>query len=211
MVKVDIYNTEGRPSGDVEVDETRLGREVNVPVLREMVRAYEASRRVGTKNVRSRGEIAGSGRKLYRQKHTGNARAGSRKTNIRRGGGKAHAPGARDYRLGSLRKVRRLATRSALLARLRDGEALIVESIALDAPSTRAVAGMLRSMGVGRSCLIVVAGEPDAVRVMCKSARNIAGVTVRRVQDVNAYDLLQPQNVVFTKAAFDAFMESYGS
>ena len=210
MIKVDVYNPEGEGCGQVDVDESVLG-EVNVAVMRSVVRVYEANRRVGTKHVRSRGEIAATGHKLYRQKHTGNARAGSRVTNIRRGGGKAHAPKGKDWSLRFPRKARRAATRSALLARLRDGEVRLVEAPRLDAPKTRVVADLLKSLGVERPCLLVIAGEAGAIEVLWKSGRNIDGLTLRRVQDVNAYDLLRPRAVVFTREAFEAMMKACAS
>lgn len=208
MIELTIHNAAGGTDEKVAVDEQSLGGEVNVPVLREVVRACEFNRRVGTKHVKTRGEIEATGKKMYRQKHTGNARAGSRVTNIRRGGGKAHAPEGKDWSLRIPRKVRRLAVRSALLARLRDGEVVLIENPDLEGPSTRAMAQVLRAAGVEGTCLLVVDGEPEAVQTLWKSARNIAGVEVRRACDANAYDLLRPERVAFTRAAFDAILRA---
>ena len=210
MIKVDVYSAQGEARDPMDVDESVLG-EVNIPVLRSIVRVYEANRRVGTKHVKTRGEIAATGHKLYRQKHTGNARAGSRVSNIRRGGGKAHAPAGKDWSLRFPRKARRLATRSALLARLKDGEVRLVETPELEVPKTRVVADMLRAVGVRGSCLLVVAGEPETVETLWKSGRNIDGLRVRRVQDVNAHDLLRSASVVFTREAFEAMMKAHAS
>ena len=195
----------------LQVDEQALG-EVNKPLLREVIHAYEANRRVGTRHVKTRGEVAATGRKMYRQKHTGNARAGSVATNIRRGGGKAHAPTARDWSVRVPKKVRRAAVRSALLARLRDGEVSALELPALEEPSTRAMVSALKSAGAAEgSCLLIVQGDADAVRTIWKSARNIPGVTVRRACDVNAYDLLASDRVLVTRSAFDDFMRTVTS
>lgn len=210
MIELEIHSTTGETGAKVAVDDQALG-EVNAPLLREVIRAYESNRRVGTRHVRTRGEIASSGKKLYRQKHTGNARAGSRVANIRRGGGKAHAPGARDWTIRVPKKVRRAAVRSALLARLRDDEVSVVELPSLEAPSTRAIASVLKSAGFEGSCLLVIDGDADAVRTLWKSARNIAGLCVRRVADVNAYDLLASDRVIVSQTAFDAFMRTVTS
>lgn len=209
MIEIKVYNQEGQDSGKVQLDEKTLAGDVNLPVLRQAVRMYEANRRVGTRHVKTRGEVAASTKKLYRQKHTGNARAGSRVAGHRRGGGKAHAPQAQDWSQRMPKKVRRLAARSALLARMKDGELALLESLSLDAPRTRVIAKLLKDIGVERSCLFVVDGDPDAMRTIWRSARNIPGVEVRRVCDVNAHDLLASERVVFTRSAFDAFMRAH--
>jgi len=211
MIEIPVYNREGQAGEKLAVDEAALGAEVNLPVLRQVVRVYESNRRVGTRHVKTRGEVAASTRKLYRQKHTGNARAGARSAPQRRGGGKAHAPEAQDWSQSVPRKVRHVAMRSALLARLKDGEVAVVESPSLEAPKTKAVLELLKSVGAERSCLLVVEGEPETMQVLWKSARNIAGVAVRRACDLNAYDLLRPDRVVFTRPAFEAFMKAHTS
>jgi large subunit ribosomal protein L4 len=207
MIEIPRYTAEGQPGGGVSLDTAPLGQEVNLPLLRQVLRAYEANRRQGTRHVKNRGEVDASTRKLYRQKHTGNARAGSRGSNIRRKGGKAHAPLGKDWSQGIPRRVRRAATRQALLARLQDNEVSVVDALALDAPKTSVVAKILKDMGVRGSCLLVVEGE--GAETVWKSARNIARTTVRRAEDVNAYDLLLPDRVVFTRPALDAFMKAH--
>ena len=211
MIEIKTYNAQGQSGGTVEVDDATLGQEVNLPVLRQVTRMYERNGRVGTRHVKTRGEVVGSTRKLYRQKHTGNARVGSCKSGTRRGGGKAHAPQAQNWSQRAPKKVRRLAMRSALLARLKDEEVLLLDALTIETPQTRVVAKLLRDIGVQGSCLLVIDGEPEAVRTIWKSARNVAGVVVRRAQDVSAYDLLAPDQVVFTRSALDAFMKAHTS
>jgi len=211
MIEIQTYNPEGQAGDKVAVDDATLGGEVNMPVLRQLARFYDHAQRVGTRHVKTRGEVVATTKKLYRQKHTGNARAGSKASGTRRGGGKAHAPQAQDWSQRASKKTRRLAMRSALLARLKDDEVSLLESLALEAPKTQTVAKLLKEIGVIGSCLLVIDGEPEAVRIIWRSARNIVGVRVRRVNDVNAHDLLASDRVVFTRSAFDAFMKAHTS
>jgi len=211
MIEIQVYSQEGRTGDKVEVDDAALGGKVNLPLVRQAVLRYEANVRQGTRYVKNRSDVQATTRKLYRQKHTGNARAGSRASNIRRGGGKAHAPQAQDWTQRMPKKARHAAVRSAMLARLQDNEVSLLESLSLEAPNTKSVATLLKDIGVRGTCLLVVDGEPEAVKVLWKSARNIAGVTVCRVTDMTAYDLLHPSRVVFTRSAFDAFMKAYAS
>lgn len=205
MISVPLYDLDGQALDAVEVDETVLGASVREGLLREAVEVYERNSRVCTKGHLSRGEVAGARRKMYRQKHTGNARAGHRMVPQRRGGGLAFPPRTRDRVVRLSRKVRRAAARSALLSRLLDGEVCLVEAIALEAPRTQAIAGFLKRVGLKGRRLLVCDGDHTLV---WKSGRNIAGLTVRRVVDLNAYDLMAPDGVVFTKQAFTAALEA---
>jgi large subunit ribosomal protein L4 len=177
-------------------------------LLREAIQMYEVNRHVCTKGHLTRGAVSGSTRKIYRQKHTGNARAGQRTVAHRRGGGMAFPPMARDLSYHIPKGARRGATRSALLARLRDGAVSLVSEIPLDAPKTKTVVGMLKSLRVEGRCLLVVEGDNPNV---LKSARNIPTVTIRRAPDLNAYDLLQPSRLIFTQAAFERVLEALRS
>jgi len=211
MIEISVYSAKGQAGGKMEVDAASLGGAVSETLLREAAYVYESNQRVGTRHVKNRSDVEASTRKLYKQKHTGNARAGSRSTNIRRGGGKAHAPQPQEWRRRLPRKALGQARRSALLARLMDGEVLVIETLALEQPSTKTVAAMLKGMGVDGSFLLVVDGDSKAVETVWKSARNIAGGAVRRTQDVNALDLLSPDRVIFTRPAFEAFMKAHTS
>ncbi|MBE3134238.1 MAG: 50S ribosomal protein L4 [Acidobacteria bacterium] len=205
MIEVKVYNPEGGEAGRIEVDEAWFGGEVRMGVLRLAVRRHEANQRQGTVATKSRSMVEGSTRKIFAQKHTGRARMGTIRSPVRRGGGMAFAKKPRDFSLGMPRKMRRQALDSALLARLRDSEILVIDGLALDAPKTRDVARTLKAVGVDRSCLIVlVAGD----QVLYKSARNLDRTRVRQVQDLNAYDVLWPHRVVFMRPAFDALLES---
>jgi len=205
MIRVPAFNAEGVPAEPVEIDEARLGGVVRYELLRQAVAVYEARRRVGSVHTRSRSEVAGSGHKLYRQKGTGMARAGSRRAAQRRGGGVAFALHNRVTGLELPRKARRAALHSALLVRLQDGEVAAVEPPELPEPRTRTVAALLgRIFPDAPSCLLVIQPNADA---LYRSARNIARVSVCRVCDLNAYAVLRPHRVLFTRQAMAAFLE----
>ncbi|KPJ77210.1 MAG: hypothetical protein AMK72_01530 [Planctomycetes bacterium SM23_25] len=205
MIEVKVYNADGGDAGRIEVDEAWFGGKVRMDVLRLAVRRYEANRRSGTAATKSRGMVHGARRKIFRQKHTGRARMGTLRSPLRRGGGVAFAKRARDFNVGMPKKMRRQALDSALLARLIDAEIIILDGLTLEEPKTRDVARALKAVGVERSCLLAL---PPADKVLYKSARNLPRVRVRQVADLNAYDVLWPNRVVFTRSAFEAMLES---
>ena len=208
MISVPMFDIQGQALQPVEVDESSLGGYVKRQLLRQAVQMYQMNQHVCTKGHLTRGEVSGSTRKIYKQKHTGNARAGQRTVAHRRGGGMAFPPMTRDISYHIPKEARRGATRSALLARLRDGEVSLVSEMALEAPKTKTVAAMLKSLHVEGRCLIVVEGDNPNI---LKSARNIPAVTIRRAMDVNAYDILQPKRLIFTQTAFQRVIEALGS
>ena len=205
MISVPLYGIDGQTLEPVTVEESRLGGTVRLKTLREAIRAYERNRRVCTKGHLSRAEVRGSTRKIYRQKHTGFARAGQRTVSHRRGGGLAFPPRTRNMVVRMPRKMRRTATRSALLSRLLDGEVCLVKSIDLDAPRTKTLADFLKRAGLSGRRLLVCSGDH---RLVWKSGRNIKGLTVQRAADVNAYELMAPDGVIFTQASFEAVLEA---
>jgi len=205
MISVPVFDIEGKPLQPIEVDETRLGDGVRIALLRRVVHMYEMNQYIGTKGHLSRGEVSGSTRKMYRQKHTGYARAGQRTVPHRRGGGLAFPPRTRDLSYRLPRKALVGARRSALLARLRDGAVCVVESIPLEAPKTRVIARFLKAIGAAGRSLLVCDGDHT---VIWKSGRNIPGVTVQRAGDLNAMHLLDADRLIFTRSAFDRFWEA---
>ena len=207
MISVPLFDIDGNSLDPVEVDEKVLGGEVRQVLLREAVQMYEMNRHVCTKAQLTRGEVAGSTRKMYRQKHTGNARAGQRTVPQRRGGGRAFAASPRDLSYHMPKKARRNAAQSALLSRLLDQEVTLVKEIQADAPKTRLIAGMLKNIGIDGGCLLVVEGDNPNV---WKSARNIESLSVCRVSDLNALALLERNRVLFTEAAFQKTLEVLG-
>lgn len=205
MINVPVYDNQGKALEAVAVDEAALGGRIHAALLRQAVQMYENNRHVCTKGHLTRGMVSGSTKKMYRQKHTGNARAGQRTVPQRRGGGLAFPPETRDISWHMPQKARRVATRSALLARMKDGVVSVVDSIPLTEPKTREIVALLKSLNIAGTCALVHDSEQPMIY---KSARNIAGVTVRRVADLNAYDLLNADHVLFTKTAFDKAMEA---
>lgn len=198
-----VYDMAGRKVGDYEVDPAEIAPRVSKQLLHDAVVMYQANRRQGTQKTKTRGEVAGSTRKLYRQKGTGNARAGARRSGTRRGGGHIFAKRPRDFGWRMPRKALQAATRMALAARIADDEVKLVDSLALSAPKTKAVAGLLKALGLDGRTVLVAPEKHDAN--VWKSARNLAGVSMAPVAELNAWALLQPRSIVMTKGAIDAF------
>src|SRR5262249_6810270 len=171
-------------------------------LLHDAVVMYEANLRQGTFGTKSRARVAGSTKKMYRQKGTGNARAGSRRSGIRRGGGHIFAKRPRDWSYRLPRKAVQLATRMALAAKIRDDEITVIDELAFDAPKTKDMAAIIKALDLTGRSLLVATAEHD-VNVY-KSARNIDQVTVSPVSGLNALNILQPRRLLMTKAALDA-------
>lgn len=202
MITIPVMNAAGSQVGTIEFDPAEFGGKVNKQLLHDVVLMYQANRRQGTHKTKSRGEVAGSGRKLYRQKGTGNARVGDRRTAKRRGGGTAFGPSPRDYSYSVPKKARRLATRMALLSKFLDAEAVVVDGFSLPEVKTKQMQGVLKALGVaGESCLI---STEAADRNVYLSARNIKGVDILPAHELNAYALLRRKRLVITKSAFEA-------
>ena len=205
MIDVAIYNREGKEVDKMQVDESLFGGQIRYALLKQAIVMYHANQRVGTAATKSRGMVAGSTKKLYKQKGTGNARMGTRRTNVRVGGGVAFAKKARDFSQSMPKKQRRLATDSALLAKMMSGTLVIVDDLKFDAPKTKDMAKVLNNLSIDRSCLITV---PSYDEVLYKSARNISKIDVAVVTDLNAGQICNKQKLLFTKDAFVGLLES---
>ena len=201
MLSLNVYNYQGETVGTVEVDPSEFGGKINKQLLHDVVLMYLANQRAGTHSTLRRGEVAGSTKKLFRQKGTGNARVGSKRNTKRRGGGTAKGPKPRDYYYRLPKKAVRAATRMAVLSKLQDNEVVIVDDLAFDAPKTKEMAGVLEALKLGnKTCLIGTAGLQPAVY---KSARNIQGVEILPAAEFNAYSVLRPKRLLLTRAALD--------
>lgn len=203
MLSVNVFNRQGDAVGTVEIDPAEFGGEVNKQLLHDVVLMYLANQRAGTHSTLRRGEVAGSTKKLFRQKGTGNARVGTRRTNKRRGGGTAKGPKPRDYEYHLPKKAVRAATRMAILSKFQDNEAVVLDDdLKLPEIKTKPVADLLKALKLtGTSCLIGVA-DPDPT--LYRSARNIQGVVVSPAAEFNAYTVLKQKRLVLTKTALEA-------
>ena len=201
-----VYDFSGKKVGSYEIDPAELAPAVNKQLLHDAVVMYQANQRQGTFRTKNRGEVAGSTKKLYKQKGTGNARAGARRSGTRRGGGHIFAKRPRDFGWRMPKKALRAATRMALAARLADDEVKLVDGLELGSPKTAVVAKLLKSLGIAEKTVLVAPAKHDDM--LWKSARNIDGVSVSPVGDLNAWSLLQPRAVLMTTAAIDAFRAS---
>lgn len=198
-----VYDMSGKKVGSYEIDPAEIAPTISKQLLHDAVVMYQANQRQGTQKTKTRGEVAGSTRKLYRQKGTGNARAGARRSGTRRGGGHIFAKRPRDFGWRMPRKSLQVATRMALASRLKDDEVKLVDSFAVTAPKTATVAKMLAAIGVADATVLVAPEKHDAN--LWKSARNIEGVSVAPVADLNAWAILRPRTILMSKAAIDAF------
>lgn len=206
-LQVAVKNKTGGDAGSVSIDESSLGGMVKTRLIHQATVMYHANERAGTHCTKSRGQIAGSTKKLYRQKGTGRARAGSRKAGQRKHGGTIHGPVPRQYGYEMPKKQRRAALNSAMLAKIKDGEVRVLDGFGLTDVKTKAMNEVLKATGLVKkgertSLLILTDGSDKNVHL---SARNIDGVEVMPVQDVNAREVLVHKTVCFTKPAFDKF------
>jgi large subunit ribosomal protein L4 len=205
MASLPIFDMAGKEVGSYEIEWTDLAPEIKKQLLHDAVVMYQANKRQGSFKTKSRAEVAYSTRKLYRQKGTGNARAGARGSGIRRGGGHIFAKRPRDFSYRLPKKMLRAATRQALASKIRDEEIVVLSELAVDVPRTKVVADMLTALGLaGKTALLVT----DEYHVnVYKSGRNIPGVVVSAAAEINALSVLTPQVVVVTKTALDAIRE----
>lgn len=205
MASLTVHDQTGKEVGAYEVEPTDLAARINKQLLHDAVVMYESNMRQGSAATKSRGFVSGSTKKLYRQKGTGNARAGSRRSGVRRGGGHIFAKRSRDFSYSLPRKALQLATRMAIAAKLRDGEVVLVDKLTFGEPKTRQMAGVLSALGCGGQS-VLVATESYDVNVY-KSARNIRGASVAPAPELNALSVLRARRLVMTPAAMDAMKD----
>jgi large subunit ribosomal protein L4 len=207
MPAVNIINLRNEVVGSIDLSDAVFGAEVNQNLLYEAVRWYRAGLRAGTAKTKRRWEVAGSGKKLWKQKGTGRARMGSIRSPLWRHGGTSHGPVPRSYAYHLPRKMQVGALRSALSAKLRDGELKVVQSLDFNDHKTKTVAAALKTLDATRKVLLVDVlikngdGPAELDRKLVLGSRNIEGVKLVPTRDVNVYDLLNHQQVVLTEAA----------
>lgn len=233
-ISVPVLNAKGESVGTVTVDPAAFGGKVNQQLLHDVVLMHEANQRAGTHSTLRRGQVAGSTKKLFRQKGTGNARVGTRRSNKRRGGGTAKGPKPRDYEYHLPKKAVRAATRMAILSKFRDSQAAVLDGFAVsaEAPRTKEVAGVIKAVAKAMKLDEVPPAPqgqeplpPEKVKAkgkrqlkhatfligiagsdekLYKSARNIRGVELLPVSQFNAYAVLKPKRLLLTRDALEA-------
>ncbi len=205
MPKVDVYDLTNNKVGEVELADSVFAAQVNEALLYESVRHTLAGRRSGTAKTKVRWEVAGSGKKLWRQKGTGRARMGSIRSPLWRHGGTIHGPVPRDYGYRLNKKMVQGALRSALSAKLRDGELKVVHEFALAEAKTKTMAAALKSLEANRTVLLVNNGENRNLEL---GSRNLPGVTLVASKDVTTYDLLAHKCVLLSESAAKKLSEA---
>jgi len=203
MANLKVFDAQGKEVGSVEIDPAELAPRINKQLLHDAVVMYQANLRQGTFATKSRGQVAGSTKKMYRQKGTGNARAGSRRSGIRRGGGHIFAKKPRDFSYRLPRKALQLATRMAVASKIREGRVVVLDELQFETPKTGRMAATLKALGLADSTLLLAVERHDPN--IYKSVRNIPRMEVTPISDINAYTVLRPRNLVVTRAALEAF------
>ncbi len=205
MVSLPVYDRNGAEVGTYEIDPAELAPRINKQLLHDVVVMYQTNRRQGSAKTKDRSEVVGSTGKMYRQKGTGRARAGSRRSPIRRGGGRTFPKRPKDWSYRLPKKAVRMATRMALASRIADDEVTLIDELSFEEPRTKEMAQILEALNVaGIRLLVAVAGYDVNVY---KSTRNLAGVSVLPVGDLNALEVLRPRRLLMTRAALDAFRQ----
>ena len=208
MASLTVYNRAGKEVGTYDIDPKDLAPRISKQLLHDVVVMYQSNERLGTARTKSRAEVAGSTKKMYRQKGTGNARAGSRRSGIRRGGGHIFAKRPRDWTYRLPRKAVQLATRMALASKIRDSEITLIDELKFDAPKTRDMAAILKALRLDGSVLVATDGHDVNVY---KSARNIEQVTVSSLSGLNALAILAPKRLLMTNAALESLRSRAGT
>jgi large subunit ribosomal protein L4 len=206
MPNVKVYDMTGKETGEIALCDALFAAEVNTAVLHAAVRTYLANQRQGTQSTLTRAEVSGGGRKPWRQKGTGRARQGSTRSPQWTHGGIALGPKPRDYRLSMNKKVRAVALRSALSAKMAEAQVKVVENITTSEFKTRTMVNMLTAIEAGRKALVVL---PENDKMVIKSFANIPGVKTTLANNLNVYDILNATTLVIAKPAVEKIEEVY--
>jgi large subunit ribosomal protein L4 len=201
MTTLPIYDMTGTQVGDYEIDPQMLAPRVSKQLLHDVVVMYLANQRQGSNKTKSRGEVSGSTKKIYKQKGTGNARMGAKRNPVRRGGGHANSRQPRSYYYRLPRKAVQAATRMAIAAKITSGSVIVVDKFAMDAPKTKTLALAFKAIGLEGLTKTFATNGLD--KNLYLSGRNIEGLTISPVSDLNALIILRPRKLVMTKDALD--------
>ena len=205
MPKLGLFNKEGNKIEDIQLNDNIFAVEVNADAMHQVVVALLANKRQGTQSAKTRAEVRGGGIKPWRQKGTGRARQGSIRAPQWIKGGVVFAPKPRDYRMSIPKSMRRVAMLSALTSKVQNDEMVVLDSLTLEAPKTKEVVKMLNAFNAKKTLIITA----EANETVYKSARNIEGVAVLPVNNINVYDLLKYPKVIMTKDAVSKIEEVY--
>ena len=208
MANVKVFNMQGSPVGEIALSDAVFGFEIHVSAMHAVVRAYMNAQRQGTQSALTRTEVRGGGRKIYRQKGTGNARHHGRRAPQFTHGGVVFAPKPRSYRISVPRKVRRLAMKSALSSKVQDQDIIVVDNITLTEAEakTKNIAKMLKALGADQKALIVT---KDAEPMVVRAANNIEGVNTTFVGSLNVVDILNSDKLIVSQDAVKLIEEVY--
>jgi large subunit ribosomal protein L4 len=206
MAKVKVFKQDGSSAGEITLNDEVFGIEPNEYAVYETVKNHLANRRQGTQSAKTRSEVRGGGRKPFRQKGTGRARQGSRVAPNHVGGGIVFAPKPRDYSYKIPKKVKRLAMKSVLSAKVKDGEIIVVDGLSFGEPRTKDMISFLAGVNAEKKALIVTAGKDENV---VRSASNIPGVETSHTGSLNVYDILNHISFIVTKDAVKKIEEVY--
>ena len=206
MPNIDVVDMQGKKVGSMELSEEIFAVPVNVPAMHLVVRSILANKRQGTQSALTRGMVRGGGRKIYRQKGTGNARHHGNRAPQFRHGGVVFAPQPRDYVIKVPKKVRRLAMKSALTSQYNEGNIIVVDEIKLKDAKTKLMAEVLKNLGAEKKSLLILAGKDESV---IRASKNIPTVKDAYVNTINVYDLLNAEKIIVLKAAMENIQEVY--
>ena len=206
MANVKLFNMQGAAIGEITLSDDVFGAEVHTSAMHAVVRAYMNAQRQGTQSAKTRTEVRGGGKKIYRQKGTGNARHHGRRAPQFTHGGVVFAPKPRSYRIEVPKKVRRLAMRSALSSKVVDNDLIVLDNLVVEGGKTRVIAKMLKDLGATRKALIVTAGSEELVN---RAAANIEGVKTAHVSTINVLDILGYDKFIVTEEAIRLVEEVY--
>jgi large subunit ribosomal protein L4 len=205
MASLPVFDRTGKEVGKYDIDPAQIAPRISKQLLHDAVVMYQSNLRLGTAKTKTRAEVAGTTKKMYRQKGTGNARAGSRRSGIRRGGGHIHAIHPRDWTYRLTKKAVKLATRMAIASRLADDEVTLINELSFTEPKTREMTAIIKALKLdGKSVLVAIDGCDATVH---KTIRNMADVSVLPVGELNALCVLRPRRLLMTTAALDALRQ----
>jgi large subunit ribosomal protein L4 len=200
MPEIEIKNRDNKTVEKINLREDVFGGQANRGILHQVVVNFLANQRQGTHSTKTKGFVSGGGKKPYRQKHTGRARAGSNRSPLWRGGGTIFGPLPRDYSYSVPKKVKRRALMAALYEKLSGNEIVVVDSIPIEKPKTKEMISILKNLGLDKKSLLIVL--PEFHDTVALSARNIPGVAITRATDLNTYDVISSNMLLVTKEAF---------